>query len=299
MSDMVIHSPPEKIVEGQLDDRIQAIEAVLEADVISFVGSILSGLEDVFRDEVEAIANRKDKKEKLVVILETNGGYIEVVERIAKTLRRHYDKVEFIVPNSAMSAGTVLVMSGDAIHMDYFSVLGPIDPQVRHNTKGRQVPALGYLAQYKKLIEKSDKGTLSTAELTILVEQFDQADLYGYEKAQELSVSLLEEWLTKYKFKNWSKTDNGKTVTDRLRKTQARKIASKLSDPDRWHSHGRGISMEVLRRDIGLEIKDFGENNELNYAIRVYCKLLQDYMIRLRHVAVLNRRESYVQIIQG
>ena len=62
------------------------------------------------------------------------------IQRIAETLRHHYDRVEFIVPNYAMSAGTVLVMSGDAIHMDYFSVLGPIDPQVRDET-GRQLPA--------------------------------------------------------------------------------------------------------------------------------------------------------------
>lgn len=298
MFDMAIHSPPEKIVEGQLDERIQAIEAVLEADVIAFVGSILYGLEDVFRDQVEAIASREDKKEKLVVILETDGGYIEVVERIAETLRHHYDKVEFVVPNSAMSAGTVLVMSGDAIHMDYFSILGPIDPQVGH-TNGKQVPALGYLAQYNKLIKKADEGTLNTAELTILIEKFDQAELYRYEEAQELSISLLEEWLTKYKFKNWKITHEDQTVTDELRKDRARQIAKKLSNPELWHSHGRGISMEILRRDIELEIEDFGENNELNDAVRVYCKLLQDYMMRLRHVAVLHRRESYVPLTRG
>ena len=298
MFDMAIHSPPEKIVEGQLDERIQAIEAVLEADVIAFVGSILYGLEDVFRDQVEAIASREDKKEKLVVILETDGGYIEVVERIAETLRHHYDKVEFVVPNSAMSAGTVLVMSGDAIHMDYFSILGPIDPQVGH-TNGKQVPALGYLAQYNKLIKKADEGTLNTAELTILIEKFDQAELYRYEEAQELSISLLEEWLTKHKFKNWKITHEGQTVTDELRKDRARQIAKKLSNPELWHSHGRGISMEILRRDIELEIEDFGENNELNGAVRVYCKLLQDYMMRLRHVAVLHRRESYVPLTRG
>lgn len=198
-----------------------------------------------------------------------------------------------------MSAGTVLVMSGDAIHMDYFSTLGPIDPQVAH-ANGRQVPALGYLAQYKKLIEKADQGTLNTAELTILIEKFDQAELYRYEQARKLSISLLEEWLVNYKFKDWDKTqERGRRVTNQLRKSRATMIARKLSNPDHWHSHGRGISMEVLRRDINLRIEDFGENNELNSAIRVYCKLLRDYMIRLRHAAVLHRRGSYVPLVQG
>ena len=198
-----------------------------------------------------------------------------------------------------MSAGTVLVMSGDAVHMDYFSVLGPIDPEVAHEN-GTLVPALGYPAQYKKPTEKADQGTLNTAELTILIEKFDQAELYRDEQARKLSISLLEEWLVNYKFKDWHKTqEGGRRVTSRLRKSRATMIAKKLSNPDHWHSHGRGISMEVLGRDINLRIEDFGENDELNGPIRVYCKLLKDYMIRLRHAAVLHRGGSHVPLVQG
>ena len=224
---------------------------------------------------------------------------LKSLKRIAETLRYHYSKVEFIVPNFAMSAGTVLVMSGDKIHMDYFSILGPIDPQVG-DTSGKQVPALGCLIQYNKLIEKADKGILSTAELTVLIEKFDQAELYRYEKARELSNSLLTEWLVKYKFKDWKKTqEKNRKVTNRLRKSRARAIAKKLSNPDLWHSHGRGISKEVLSQDIKLEIDDFGENAKLNDAIRAYCKLLRDYMEHVQHIAVLHRRESYVPLTRG
>lgn len=123
----------------------------------------------------------------MIVILETEGGYIEVAQRIAETLRHHYKRVEFVVPNFAMSAGTVLVMSGDAIHMDYFSILGPIDPQV-DNVNGQQVPALGYLVQYDRLLKKAQQGTLNTAEITFLIEKFDPAELYRYEQARELST---------------------------------------------------------------------------------------------------------------
>lgn len=299
MVDIAIHPAPEKIVEDQLDEKIQAIENVMEADVVTFYGSILYGLEEVFRDHVESMASSTNKREKLVVILETDGGYIEVVERIAETLRHHYKKVEFIVPNFAMSAGTVLVMSGDKIYMDYFSILGPIDPQVG-DSSGNQVPAMGYLIQYKKLIDKSENGNLTTAELTILVEKFDQAELYRYEKARELSNSLLTEWLVKYKFKDWDKTKGRrKKVSNQLRKSRARAIARKLSNPDLWHSHGRGISMEVLIRDVQLEIDNFGEDDQLNGAVRIYCKLLRAYMSRLRHSAALHRREKYVPLNRG
>ena len=87
MIDLVISAPSDKVVEAELDERIQAIETLLKADdAISFVGNILFGLDNTFRDQVEGMADNKKKKNKLAVILETDGGYIEVVERIVKTL---------------------------------------------------------------------------------------------------------------------------------------------------------------------------------------------------------------------
>ena len=195
-----------------------------------------------------------------------------------------------------MSAGTVLVIYGDKIHMDYFSILSPIDPQVG-DTIGKQIPALGYLIQYKKLIDKAENGSLNTSEITVLIEEFDQAVLYRYEKARELSINLLTEWLVNYKFKDWRKTqDKGQKITDQLRRARATAIAKKLSDPDIWHSHSRGISMEVLRQDIKLKIDDFEKNSELNQELRVYCKFLRDYIRCLRHAGVLHRRENYVPL---
>jgi hypothetical protein len=96
-------------------------------------------------------------------------------------------------------------MSGDAIHMDYYSRLGPIDPQVE-TLSGRSVSALGYLEKYNSLIEKASDPTksISNAEVQILL-QFDQGELYQYEQAKDLSKSLLTEWLVKYKFRVHSK----------------------------------------------------------------------------------------------
>jgi hypothetical protein len=99
-------------------------------------------------------------------------------------------------------------MSGDAIHMDYYSCLGPIDPQVP-NRDGRWVPALGYLHKYKKLIDKSKtRAGLTEAEIAYLLSKFDPADLYSFEQAKDLSTKLLKEWLVKYKFKDWIKNGN-------------------------------------------------------------------------------------------
>ena len=227
-------------------------------------------------------------------MLETSGGYIEVTQRIADTLRRHYKHVEFIVPDYAMSAATILVMSGDVIRMDYFSVLGPIDPQVKKDGSDNYVPALGYLAQYDRLIEKSRKGTLTTAEMAFLIEKFDPAELYGYEQARNLSITLLKEWLVKYKFKDWKITETRKEkVTKVMKQERAEKIATLLNKTEKWHSHGRGINMNILRRDLKLKIDDFGENPNLNNSIRSYHKLMNDYTHRRGMSLSIHTRGHY------
>jgi hypothetical protein len=68
---------------------------------------------------------------KLDVLVHSPGGSAEVTEQIVDLLRSKFDDIRFIVPHMAMSAATMLCLSGNAILMDERSALGPIDPQIR------------------------------------------------------------------------------------------------------------------------------------------------------------------------
>jgi hypothetical protein len=95
-----------------------------------------------------------------------------------------------------------------------------------------------------------------------MIQRFDQAELYQYEQARELSISLLEEWLAKYKFKNWKQTaTRGLPVTMSLRRKRAKEIAEELNNTDRWHTHGYGISMAVLQKKLKLQHTIFPKFN--------------------------------------
>lgn len=272
-----------EFIEDRLNENLAAIEEQFEASALSFHGRIVSGVDDVIRAAVERLregGGRRPPAKRLVVVLTTSGGFIEVVQRIVDTLRYHYRTVEFVVPNYAYSAGTVLAMSGDAIHMDYYSRLGPIDPQVE-TASGRLVPALGYLEQYERLIKKAEEGSLTLPEAQLLIDGFDQAELYQYEQARELSVQLLKEWLASYKFKNWTRTEgSGRPVTKAMREERAEEIARALNDTRRWHVHGHGISMAVLQKDLRLRIDDFGSHEERREAVKAYDGLLVDYLAK-------------------
>lgn len=302
MTDAVPTSADEFVVQ-QLDERLATIEEEFDSDALGLVGGLFQGVDDLIRTTVENLRQRDGQRSpdkqrtRLVVVLTTNGGYIETVQRIVETLRHHYEHVGFIIPNYAFSAGTVLAMSGDDIYMDYYSRLGPIDPQVL-NDKNRWVPALGYLIQWDRLIEKSAAGTLTLAEAHLMIEGFDQAALYQYEQARTLSIALLEEWLAKYKFKNWVQTETHKRrVTDAKRRKRARDIAEALSETEKWHSHGTGISMEVLRRDLNLVIDDLEKDPAQWAGIRQYDGLLSDYMAKRGHLGVLHTVGRYLSFM--
>jgi hypothetical protein len=283
-----------EFIEQQLDERARALMQAFDSDVLGFSGGLVMGVDDIVRNIVENMRQASASHDKLVVVLTTTGGYIEVVQRIVDTLRHHYRIVEFVVPNYAYSAGTVLVMSGDAIHMNYYSRLGTVDPQVE-TSGGRQVSALGYLVQWERLLEKARNGSLTTAEAQLMIDGFDQGELYLYEQARELSVTLLKEWLAKYKFKNWRVTETqGKPVTDEMRAQRAEEIARELNNTERWHAHGYGISMEVLRRDLNLLIDDFDATPELGAKIKDYYGLLDDYMVKRGNAGVLHTVGQYV-----
>ena len=165
-------------------------------------------------------------------------------------------------------------MSGDEIWMDYFSVLGPIDPQVK-NKDGKYVPALGYLDKVNELLEKAKKGKLSQAEFLIL-KDFDLAELRGYEQAKALTISLLTKWLVKFKFKNWvTHASDGSQVTEQDKEKRAKQIAADLGNNTKWCSHGRPINIEELE-ELGLKIVDYSERPE-RAGIREYYNLLQDF----------------------
>jgi membrane-bound ClpP family serine protease len=124
--------------EGELEDK-------LGSDVMYFNSEIRLNIFSWFRDVVEKLAHRNDKKGALTICLTTTGGQAEAVEKLVEVVRHHYGLVYFVVPLAAMSAGTIFCMSGDKIYMDYSSSLGPIDPQVPDREGKFLVPALGHL----------------------------------------------------------------------------------------------------------------------------------------------------------
>ncbi len=280
--------PLDTCIKSELNRQLIQIGKTIDAEVVTVVSPILHGLELKLRVAIESLSHQKP----VAVILDTPGGIVEIVERMVTTIRSFYDDMTVIVPDQAMSAGTIFALSADRIIMDHLSCLGPIDPQIERD--GKLVPALSYLNQYERLNEKAKQRALTTAEYALL-NKLDLGELYQFEQARELSIELLIKWLTQYKFKNWEKTERRqKNVTEKMKEDRAGKIAALLNNPERWHSHGRAIDRETLRGDeVKLKIDNLEDNAKLYKQVRAYFGLLTDYMVRENHPSFIHTKEYF------
>ena len=272
----MIVSPINDSNRKAMENALSNLERILNADVFVYYGELIDGVEANVKQIIEQICSDGQKHEELYVLLTTTGGSLNPVKRIVNIFRNFYKEVNFIIPDYAYSAGTVMCCSGDKIYMDYYSVLGPIDPQVR-NKDGKFVAALGYLDKINELIEKAKRNELTNAEFIIL-KDFDLAELRAYEQARDLAIDLLVEWLPKYKFKNWNIHSSSQTpVTEEDKRNRAIEIAQNLSDNKEWKSHGRPISRVELGR-LKLQIDKLEDNQEAYKAVTAYHELMTDYV---------------------
>ncbi|HNX58178.1 MAG TPA: serine dehydrogenasease, partial [Spirochaetota bacterium] len=128
----IMHLPVDTSIKDILNQKLSELEKHFNSDFLYYYGPILDGSEINVLRIIEEMADDPQKKDRLYIMLTTPGGSAIAVERYVNIIRKHYQEVNFIIPDYAYSAGTIFCMSGDNILMDYYSVLGPIDPQVQN-----------------------------------------------------------------------------------------------------------------------------------------------------------------------
>lgn len=218
---------------------------------------------------------RKVTSQNADMYIETPGGSGEAAEEIVTYLRQKFSNVDFVIAGEAKSAGTLMALSGNNILLTNNGSLGPIDAQIKI---GRS-PQSAY--DYMDWIKKKQKEALKTGKLNpfdaTMVAQISPGELNGVSNALNFAHDLVINWLPKYKFKDWNNTETRKkVVTEKMKKTRARQIVSKLIDHNRWRSHGRSIKIADLE-NIGLKITSIDSDPklaEIVYKIQTVVKLL-------------------------
>ncbi len=89
-----------------------------------FATQIASDALPLFKDILEDFG----QSNKISLVLNTNGGHLETPWPLVNLIREYCTAFEVIIPEKALSAGTMIALGADKIVMLPYSQLGPVDP---------------------------------------------------------------------------------------------------------------------------------------------------------------------------
>ena len=191
-----------------------------------------------------------DRSKGLDLFLHTPGGSISATQSLVHYLRGMFGtNIRAVIPQIAMSAGTMIACSCKSILMGKESNLGPIDPQLAG------VPAYGVIEEFKRAYEeiRLPNGEVNKAKLAIwelIIKQYKPTFLTQCEHAIEQSNQFVEDQLTKVMFKGMENANfKAKKVVDNL---------TQYKDGHDRHYHldeckSMGLKIELLEKDHELQ----------------------------------------------
>lgn len=253
-------------VAEEVRRAIAEIEAIRKRPLVCYLSNLVnaairSSRSIDYADDLpftEMIRSVGVENKEVDIMLVTPGGSAEQVAKFVDRIRARFDHVAFLLPDLAMSAGTIFALSGDAIVMDSRAYLGPIDPQVP-NRNGQYVPAQALLTLIKEIQERGEtniqKGQNPLWTDLQILRQIDGRDIGNAVNASKYSIELVENYLFSYKFRTWHQHRDGRTVTDDEKQKRAKEIADLLCSHELWKTHGRGITREAAWNQCRIKIE--------------------------------------------
>ncbi|MCO5111242.1 MAG: hypothetical protein M9929_10410 [Burkholderiaceae bacterium] len=181
----------------------------------------------------------------LDLVLHTPGGQVTAAESIVDYLLKLFnDDLRVIVPQIAMSAGTMISCAAREILMGHQSNLGPIDPQVNG------LPAYDVLSEFDRAVRDSSDPGAALMWQTI-IGKYHPTFLSSCEHAIALSKEIVQKWLQQYMFAGEPDAE-----------AKATHVVECLSSRDNNREHARHLHAERCR-EIGLKITSLEEDQNI------------------------------------
>lgn len=222
---------------------------------LSKPGIAQSDINDEDKNGFMMAVHKLDKAKGLDLILHTPGGDIGATQSIVNYLHKMFKRdIRAIVPQIAMSAGTMIACSSRCILMTEHSNLGPIDPHLRG------VPAYGVIEEFKRAHKEIQKDPNKIALWSNIISQYKPTFLSQCENAIKWSNEFVQEQLENVMFEG-----------EEDAKKKAKNIAMILADYKGNRRHERHIHLEECRT-IGLKVERIEDD-----------KILQDLVLTVHH----------------
>lgn len=209
-------------------------------------------ISDEDKNGLMTVIHKMDRSIGLDLVLHTRGGETAATESLVDYLRSMFGTdIRAIVPQIAMSGGTMISCACKEIVMGKQSSLGPIDPQFSG------IAAHGVVEEFNRAKEEVSKDPSSIPIWQPIIAKYPPAFIGECEKAIAWSNEMARDWLTSGMF------EGDKGVATRCK---VQKIVQELGDHAVTKSHARHLSMNRCR-DMGLKIVELEKNQELQEAV--------------------------------
>lgn len=244
------------------------------------------GIDDLDMNSFMSVVHGLDRSKGLDLILHTPGGDVVATEAIVNYLKQLFDgDIRTIIPQMAMSAGTLVCLSAKEIIMGRQSSLGPIDPQIAG------LAAESILAEFEEAKEAITANPDTYLVYKSRLESYHPTLIIECENAVKLAKELAKDYLLDCMLKG--KTDK-ETIADT--------IVGHFSSHGQTKTHGRHIS-GVHAKSLGLNIVELEtiepvdkKETEESDAVPGF----QDTLLSIHHAFILTLGETNaVKIVQN
>lgn len=198
-----------------------------KAQLASVGSGVEFGINDQDKNGFMSAVHQLDRARGLDLILHTPGGETAATESLVDYLRATFPDIRAIVPQLAMSAGTMVALACSEIVMGKHSSLGPIDPQIMG------IPAHGVIEEFDRARIEIGQRPEMIPVWQPLIAKYPPAFIGECEKAIEWSKEMVKEWLV-----------SGMFAGDAKAEAKADAVVAELADHAITKSHARHISPE-------------------------------------------------------
>lgn len=218
------------------------------------------------------------------LMLTTPGGDSNAARMLVEMLRGHGGEFRVIVPQFAMSAGTLIALAGEEIVMGPPSQLGPIDPQIPMMPAPGAPPRLtpahaivdGY-ANFEK--EVNERNELRPADY-LTARNFDMPLINMSRKLIGEVTELAEKWLSEGQLRgheDWAKKTALALAENRL-------------------NHGTPIPAVQASSEYHLNVKQLPSDDPLWAAIWELFLRSQSFLQQTQQVKLIETRQGTVAV---
>lgn len=232
----------------------------------NFIAQGMTGFEinDSDKTGFMSTVHQMDRARGLDLILHTPGGDIAACESLVDYLRMMFDgNLRVIVPQLAMSCGTMIALSAREVIMGKHSSLGPIDPQIGG------IPAHGIIEEFNTAKDEIAKNPSTMAVWQPIIAKYNPTLVGEAAKAIKWSLDMVDSWMQTGMFADApDKADRSKKVID------------ELGDHALTLSHSRHISLSKAQA-LGIAVKALEED-----------QTLQDLVLAIHHASTQTLTET-------